>query len=83
MLVNIDYKVTDVFQLTIIEGKIQSVANSSDDPDIYYEAKKWVKINRPELVVKQCEGIWDGGPTPCECIKGTIEGFREFVKNRA
>ncbi len=35
----------------------------------YYEAKEWVKQQRPELVDKACEGIWEGGPTPCECVR--------------
>jgi len=30
------------------------------------------------LVETQCEGIWAGGPTPCQCIKGMIEGFKAY-----
>ena len=75
----INFNVTDTFHITIRDGKIRSVENSSNDPDTYYEAKAWVKKNRPEYVEKACEGIWNGGPTPCECIQGMIKGFAEFV----
>ena len=76
---NINFNVTDTFRLTIDRGRIRSVENSSNDPDAYYEAKEWVKQNRPELIEKPCEGIWAGGPTPCECILAIIKGFKEFV----
>jgi hypothetical protein len=76
---NINFNVTDTFHLTITRGLIRAVETSSNDPDVYYEAKEWVKQNRPELIEKPCEGIWAGGPTPCECILGMIKGFKEFV----
>jgi hypothetical protein len=76
---NINFNVTDTFHLTITRGRIRSVETSSNDPDVYYKAKDWVKQNRPDLIEKPCEGIWAGGPTPCECILGMIKGFKEFV----
>jgi hypothetical protein len=77
----INFNVTDSFHITIARGRIRSVETSSNDPDVYYEAKEWVKQYRPELIEKPCQGIWAGGPTPCECILGMIEGFKEFVAN--
>ena len=74
----INFNVTDTFHLAIRHGKIFSVQTSSNDLDVYHEAKEWVKLNRPELVKKACEGIWEGGPTPCECVKGMVTGFTEF-----
>jgi hypothetical protein len=74
----IDFHVTDTFSLTIVEGHIRSVETSSNDPDLYYEAKDWIARNRPELIEKPCEGIWEGGPTPCECVQAILEGFAEF-----
>jgi len=74
----IDFNVTDTFHITIREGRIRSVTTSSNDPDEYYQAKEWVKKNRPAYIEKQCEGIWEGGPTPCECVQGMIKGFGEF-----
>jgi len=78
----IDFNVTDTFHLTIHEGRIHFVETSSNDPAVYYEAKEWVKQNRPELIEKACEGIWNGGPTPCECIQGMLTGFAAFVVNQ-
>lgn len=74
----IDFNVTDTFHITIIKGQIRLIQTSSNDPDLYYEAKEWVKQNRPELIEKPCEGIWEGGPTACECVKAMVEGFGEF-----
>ena len=77
----IEFNVTDVFHITIIKGQIHSVETSSNDPDLYYKAKEWVKLNRSELIETPCKGIWDGGPTPCECVKAMVKGFREFKTN--
>jgi len=76
----IDFNVTDTFHISVHNGEIVSVKTSSNDIDVYYEAKEWVIKNRPELVEKACEGIWEGGPTPCECVKGMVKGFSEFVE---
>lgn len=75
----IDFNVTDTFNVTIRNGRIRSVETSSNDPKEYYEAKDWVKNNRPEYIEKQCEGIWEGGPTPCECVQGMVKGFGEMA----
>ena len=75
----IDFNVTDTFHIAIKDGHISSVKTSSNDPEEYYQAKAWVKENRPEYIEKQCEGIWEGGPTPCECVQGMLKGFGEFV----
>ncbi len=75
----INFNVTDTFRISLRDGKIRSVQTSSNDPEKYYEAKEWVKKNRPDLIEKACEGIWAGGPTPCECIQGMLKGFAEFI----
>ena len=77
----LDLNVTDTFHIIIKDRKIRSVQTSSNDPDVYYEAQDWIKQNRPELIEKPCEGTWARGPTPCECIKGTIQGLAEFKAN--
>ena len=79
----IDFNVTDTFHVTIIEGKIRSIQTSSNDPDIYHKAKEWVKKNHPELIEEPCKGIWEGGPTPCECVKAMVKGFSEFISNES
>lgn len=70
----VDFNVTDTFHLTIINKKIQSIETSSNDPDLFYEAKDWIKHNKPELTEKACEGA----STACKCVKATVEGFIEF-----
>ena len=76
----IDFNVTDTFHITLRDGKIHSVKTSSNDVAEYYQAKEWVKKNRAEFVEKACEGIWAGGPTPCECVLGMIKGFTDYRK---
>ena len=76
----IDFNVTDTFHIMIRKGKIISVKNSSNDLNEYHTAKKWVNKNRPDLVKKACIGIWEGGPTPCDCVLGMIKGFVAYKK---
>lgn len=78
----IDFNVTDTFHISFSRGRISSVKTSSNDPDLYWEAKEWVKKNHPEWIEKACEGIWNGGPTPCECAQGMIKGLSEFTESR-
>lgn len=75
----IDFNVTDTFHITIRNDRITSVQTTSNDLEIYYQAKEWVNKNRPELISEACEGIWEGGPTPCECVKGMVAGFAQFA----
>lgn len=75
----IDFNVTDTFHITIRNDRITAIQTTSNDLEIYYQAKEWVNKNRPDLVNKACEGIWEGGPTPCECVKGMVAGFDQFA----
>lgn len=79
----INFNVTDTFHLTILKDQIRLVETSSNDPEMYYQAKEWVKQNRPELIEEPCRGIWEGGPTPCECVKAMVKGFEEFKASKA
>jgi hypothetical protein len=79
---NIDFNVTDTFHLTIIDGQIHSVQTSSNDPDLYYEAKQWVRQNRPQVIQGPCMGILEGGPTPCDCVRAMVKGFTEFIATK-
>ncbi|HNP08734.1 MAG TPA: hypothetical protein PKN99_13985 [Cyclobacteriaceae bacterium] len=74
----LDLNVTDTFHITVKDKRIRSVFTSSNDPDIYYEAKEWINKNRSELIKDPCQDAWAGGPTPCECIKAVIQGLVEF-----
>ncbi|MCW5515702.1 hypothetical protein [Muriicola sp. Z0-33] len=71
----VDFNVTDTFHLTIVNSEIRSINTSSNDPDLYYTAKGWIKANRPELITKACEDA----STPCLCVKATVKGFAEFT----
>jgi hypothetical protein len=75
----INFNVTDSFHILIKNRKIRAVKTSSNDAADYYKAKEWVNQHRPELVKKACEGIWEGVPTPCECVQGMVKGFTEFT----
>jgi hypothetical protein len=75
----LDLNVSDTFHITILDGRIRQVETSSNDPDAYYEAKAWVNQHHPEYIDKACEGIWNGGPTPCECVQGMVKGFHAFM----
>ena len=75
----IDFNVTDTFHLTFSHGEIVSVTTSSNDPQAFHDAKKWVQMSRPELINKPCEGYFDGGPTPGDCVRAMVRGYSEFA----
>jgi uncharacterized membrane protein len=79
---NIDFNVTDTFRISIVNGHIRSIQTSSNDPATFFEARNWVKKNRPDLIEKACAGETNE-PTPCECIQGMLKGFGEFIKENA
>ena len=74
----INFNVTDTFYILIQHGRIRSVTNSSNDLDEYYKAKEWVKNNYTDSFEIACRDIWNGGPTPCECIQLIVKGFAEY-----
>lgn len=78
----LDLHVTDTFHLGIIDGHIKSVETSSNDPELFYEARKWVRENLAELVEEPCNREKEEGPTPCECVKATVQGFTEFIATK-
>jgi len=75
----IDFYVTDTFHVTVIKGMIKSVTTSSNDPPLYHEALDWVRQNRPQLLEEPCRGIWEGGPTPGDCVRAMVKGYAEFI----
>jgi hypothetical protein len=75
----LELHVTDTFHLGIVDGHIKSVETSSNDPDLFHEARTWVRENLTELVEEPCNRNKEGGPTPCECVKATVKGFAEFI----
>jgi len=75
----IDFNVTDTFHLTFADGKIVSIETSSDDPQAYLDAERWVQDNRPEVMEGACQGYFDGGPTPQRCVQAMVKGYAEFA----
>jgi hypothetical protein len=78
----LDMHVTDTFHLVIRDGAIRSIETSSNDPPLFYEARKWVRENRPELTEIPCRQDENGG-TPGDCCKAVVEGFRAFMEEKA
>lgn len=78
----LDLHVTDTFHLGIVDGHIKSVETSSNDPELFHEARKWVRENLTELVGEPCNRDKEVGPTPCECVKATVQGFKEFIATK-
>jgi hypothetical protein len=40
---DIDFNVTDTFEISLSDGIIKSVKTSSNDPQVYYDAENWVR----------------------------------------
>ena len=71
--------VTDTFHLTFDGGKIVAVRTTSNDPPQFEQALQWVIRERAALVEKPCQGFFDGGPTPGDCVRAMVGGFAEFA----
>jgi len=75
----IDFNVTDTFALSFSDRNIISVETSSNDPQVFFDARDWVRQYRPELLDEHCRGYFDGGPTPGKCVQAMVQGYAEFV----
>ena len=74
-----DFKVTDTFTLTFDGPNISKVETSSNDQPIYYQAAEWVRETMPEVMEGPCQGFFDGGPTPGDCARAMVDGYRKFA----
>ncbi len=74
-----NFNVTDTFAITFRESRIAGVETSSNDQPVYYQARKWVEENLPELIEVPCRDAYDGGPTPGDCARAMTEGYRRFA----
>ena len=72
------YWVTDKFHLTVSEGRIVAVRNSSNDPPEFEAALNWLQEERPELMTGPCQGFFDGGSTPQDCVRAVVLGFKAY-----
>lgn len=72
------YWVTDTFHLTVRDGRIVKVQNSSNDPPDFERALNWLKRERPEVMTGPCKGFFAGGPTPQDCVRAVVAGFAAY-----
>lgn len=74
------FNVTDTFHLTFIGEHIIKVETSSNDQPVYYEAREWVEVNRPEVMSGPCKDRNAGGKTPAACARAMTKGYQEFYE---
>ena len=79
LALGIDFNVTDTFALSFAEGEIASVETSSNDLQVFWDAREWVNEAHPELIRIPCRGMFDGGPTPGACSRAMVEGYAKFA----
>jgi len=72
------YWVTDTFHLTLRDGRIVKVRNSSNDPPDFDKAFNWLQRERPDLMTGPCKGFFAGGPTPQDCVRAVVAGFAAY-----
>lgn len=75
------FDVTDTFTLTFADGAIVKVDTSSNDQPVYYQARKWVEREMPEVMTGPCKDRRNGGKTPGDCARAMTEGYRLFAES--
>lgn len=83
LALGIDFDVTDTFTLTFADGAISAVETSSNDPQLYHDARDWVWENRREWVEQPCNGSRDSTPDPGQCVTNMLKGYREYARLNA
>lgn len=79
LALKVDFNVTDTFIIRFSEERIVNVDTDSNDLPVFWQAREWVKQHRSELIAIPCKGIWNGGPTPKQCVQAMVEGYRQFA----
>lgn len=80
LALGIDFDVTDTFTITFADGAISAIATSSDDPQLYHDARAWVWENRREWVEQPCNGSPDTAADPGLCVSSMLKGYREYAR---
>ena len=70
--------VTDKFHLSMRNGLIVAVDNSSNDPPEFKLALEWIGREQPEVMTGPCRGFFAGGPTPGDCVRAVVGGFKAY-----
>ena len=74
------FNVTDTFHLTFDGAEIIDVETSSNDQPIYYEARKWVEANMPEVMSGPCRRVDGRRATPGDCARAMTDGYAKFLE---
>ena len=74
------FNVTDTFHLTFEGETLVAVDTSSNDQPIYYEARKWVEANMPEVMSGPCKNRNTEDATPGECARAMTKGYAAYYE---
>ena len=74
------FNVTDTFHLRFEGAHLSAVETSSNDQPIYYEARKWVEANLPEVMTGPCKDRNTEESTPVACAKAMTKGYQAFYE---
>ena len=74
------FNVTDTFHLTFDGETLVAVDTSSNDQPIYYEARKWVEANMPEVMSGPCKNRNTEGATPGACARAMTKGYAAYYE---
>ena len=75
------FNVTDTFHLTFEDKTLVAVDTSSNDQPIYYEARKWVEANMPEVMSGPCKNRNSEDATPGRLRSRNDQGLRGFLRS--
>jgi VCBS repeat-containing protein len=75
------FNVTDTFTLTFVDGQVVTVETSSNDQPVYFEARKWVERELPEVMAGPCKKDGATRATPGDCARAMTEGYRRFAES--
>lgn len=74
------FNVTDTFHLTFEDETLVAVDTSSNDQPIYYEARKWVEANMPEVMSGPCKNRNSEDATPGDCARAMTKGYAAYYE---
>ena len=73
------FDVTDTFHLTFADAVLVKVETSSNDQDVYHQARAWVEANMPEVMAGPCADRNTSAGTPGDCARAMTAGYAAFV----
>ena len=82
LALGIDFDVTDTFDIAFSGGTISAVETSSNDPELYHDARDWVWEHRSEWVQGPCRGSDDVAPDPGQCVTNMLKGYRDYANEK-